>query len=186
MTTVPPGRTSSTASTQACSLPAASNTTSAPRPSPGSAPNELASSRRSSRPPTITGHPPASATHAASINPIGPAPRIATESPASTAARSTPRRQHASGSSSAATSGARPGGTSCRLTAAMRSGTTIQSAYAPERNCRARHCSPRAQPSQAVHGAELAATTRRPSTSPQNSCPNGAGDSRSRIGWPRR
>ena len=42
------------------------------------------------------------------MSPIGPAPRIATESPASISARSTPRRQHASGSSSAATSGARP------------------------------------------------------------------------------
>ena len=36
MTTVPPGRTSSTASNHACSVPAASITTSAPRPSPGS------------------------------------------------------------------------------------------------------------------------------------------------------
>ena len=38
MTTVPPGRTSAVASTHACSVPAASITTSAPRPSPGSAP----------------------------------------------------------------------------------------------------------------------------------------------------
>ncbi len=178
MTTVPPGRTSVTASDHACSVPAASMTTSAPRPSPTSAPNSSASARRSSRPPTITGQPPASATHAASISPIGPAPRIATVSPAVMPARSTPRRQQASGSTIAATSGATPRGTSCRFTAAMRSGTTSHSAYAPERNTSSRHCSPRAQPSHTPHGAEFAATTRRPSTSPQNSCPNGAGDSR--------
>ena len=108
MTTVPPGRTSATASDHACSVPAASITTSAPRPSPTSAPNSSASARRSSRPPTITGQPPASATHAASISPIGPAPRIATVSPAVMPARSMPRRQHASGSTIAATSGATP------------------------------------------------------------------------------
>ena len=130
-----------------------------------------ASSCRSARPPTTTGRPPASATHAQSISPIGPAPRIATVSPASTSARSTPRRQHASGSTSAATSDARPGGTSSRLTAAIRSGTTSQSAYAPERNSSARHCSPRAQPSHAPHGAEFAATTRRPSDEPAELVP---------------
>ena len=53
MTTVPPGRTSSTASSHACSVPAASITTSAPFPSPGSAPNDSTRACRSSRPPTI-------------------------------------------------------------------------------------------------------------------------------------
>ena len=76
--------------------------------------------------------------------------------------------------------------TSCMFTAAIRSGTTIQSAYAPARNESARHCSPRTHPSHSPHGAEFAATTRRPSTIPQNSCPNGAGDSLSSSGCPRR
>ena len=76
-----------------------------------------ASARRSARPPTRTGRPPASATHAQSISPIGPAPSTATVSPGSISARSTPRRQHASGSTSAATSGASPGGTGRRFDA---------------------------------------------------------------------
>ena len=105
-------------------MPAASITTSASSPSPGTAPKCGARARRSGRPPTSSGRPPASTTQAQSISPIGPAPTIATRSPASIPARSTPRRQHASGSTIAATSGASPAGTGRRLTRAIRSGTS--------------------------------------------------------------
>ena len=59
---------------------------SAPSGSAGVAPNDGASSRRSGRPPTTVGRPPASATQAHSISPIGPAPTIATVSPCVTPA----------------------------------------------------------------------------------------------------
>src|SRR2546422_964533 len=62
MTTVPPPRTSDIASSHASSEPAGSITTSAPRPSPVSAPNSGTRAWRSGRPPTTTGQPPASAT----------------------------------------------------------------------------------------------------------------------------
>ena len=80
--TVPPGRTSSSAWCQASAVPAASITTSAPTPVPVSAPKSGASACRSGREPTPTGQPPASATHAQSISPIGPSPITATVSPA--------------------------------------------------------------------------------------------------------
>ena len=48
---------------------------------PVSAPKSGASARRSGREPTPTGQPPASATHAQSISPIGPSPITATVSP---------------------------------------------------------------------------------------------------------
>ena len=99
-----------------------------PRPSPVSAPKSGASARRSGREPTPTGQPPASATHAQSISPIGPSPITATVSPAETPAASTPCRQQASGSTIAATSGGIPGGTGSRFVRAMRSGTRMNSA----------------------------------------------------------
>ena len=53
---------------------------------PVSAPKSGASARRSGREPTPTGQPPASATQAQSISPIGPRPITATVSPAETPA----------------------------------------------------------------------------------------------------
>ena len=110
MTTVPPGRTSSTASDHACSVPAASSTTSAPRPSPGlgteRAPRAPAAPRGRRRSPASRRRrrrrPRASAR---SARRRGPRRSHPPRSPA----RSTPRRQQASGSSSAATSGAETG-----------------------------------------------------------------------------
>ena len=88
-----------------------------PRPSPVSAPKSGASACRSGREPTPTGQPPASATQAHSISPIGPSPITATVSPAETPAASTPWRQQASGSTIAATSAAIPAGTGRRFDA---------------------------------------------------------------------
>ena len=101
---------------------------SAPSGSAATAPKERASARREGREPTPTGAPPASATHAHSISPIGPSPTIATVSPRSTPATSSPWRQHASGSAIAATSGASPGGTGTRFRRAILSGTSRSSA----------------------------------------------------------
>ncbi len=62
----------------------------------------------------------------------------------------------------------------------MRAGTTSSSAYAPfSSGSRFSHCasSPRKHDAHSRHGAEFAATTRRPvaTSVPQNSCPNGDG-----------
>ena len=140
-----------------------------------------------SRPPTITGQPPASATHAASISPIGPAPRIATVSPALDA-RALDATQAAGERLDHRSDLGRRGrsGTSCRLTDRRCARARRSSPRTHRRNTSSRHCSPRSQPAQLPQGALLAATTRRPSTRPQNSCPKGDGDSTASSGWPRR
>ena len=104
-------------SSHASTVPAASITTSAPSPVPVSAPNAGASACRSGREPTPTGRPPASAMQAQSISPIGPSPITATVSPGGTPAASTPCRQHASGSTIAASSDGSAGGTGRRFVA---------------------------------------------------------------------
>ena len=97
--------------------------------------------------------------------------------PGRTPAASTPWRQHARGSTSAAVSGARVAGTGRRFTRAIRSGTSRNSAYAPFRSGKRlskRVSCPRPHGGHSPHGAEFGAMTRRPvSTSmPQNSWPN--------------
>ena len=73
----------------------------------------------------------------------------------------------------------------------MRAGTTSSSAYAPfSSGSRFSQSvsSPRAHGAHVPHGAEFAATTRRPvaTSMPQNSCPKGDGGSESSSGCPRR
>ena len=127
-TTVPPGRTSASASRQACSVPAASITTSA-----GSAAGLRAEQRRQLAPLGAAAdeeRPPARVRDAGGEHQPDRAgaedrDRVAGLDPGPLA---TPCRQQASGSTSAATSGARPGGTGRRLRRAIRSGTRISSA----------------------------------------------------------
>ena len=109
-------------------MPTASITTSAPRPVAGLRAEELdellplRAAADDDRPAARIGD------ARASISPIGPAPRIATVSPAcdpgalDAAQAARERLDHRRDL------GREPGGTSCRLTAAIRSGTTIQSA----------------------------------------------------------
>ena len=180
-------RTRSTASRQASSLPAASMTTSAPSPSLSAAPKAgRARGARVARLPRprarlVLGR---SAEHEADRAEPEHGDRLS----ASISARSTPCRQQASGSTIAATCAGSASGTGhVPLGDALRHET--YSAYAPFRNGRFSQSvsSPRTQARQAPHGAELAATTRRPvaTSIPANSWPNGLGVSARSSGWPR-
>ena len=127
------------------------------------------------------GLPPASATHAESISPIGPAPRIATRSPA----RPRLARRRA-GSTRVARPSPQPrpragwDGEEVDARDPLRHEDVLGVSAVQQLQTLAALV--------ARAAAELAATTRLPvaTSTPQNSCPNGLGSSPSRTGCPRR
>ena len=167
VSTLPPGRTSARARSQASTVPAASMTTSAFRGS-------SAGARRTSlrAPPILAradardGRRPRRRRTRRASDRWGRRPTIATVSPRWTRATSIPCRQHASGSAIAATWG--PGragrGGGCRR--AIRSGTRSTSAYAPFRSgkrcSQGSHVPAMSTPGTTRRGLEFATTMRRP------------------------